>query len=131
MEEGQDHRAFMEAFGAAIQVCSPENWGTILYCLQLLTSYVPLATLPGMSATTQLQVVADEGPAPASSIPSASEMPVSQMGAKHWCHSSDQGVPAPRQEEEEMMDIDDLSKECPHCKQKEGRLASRTLMEPH
>ena len=51
VEERRDHQAFMEAFGAAIQGCSPKNWGTFLYPLQLLTSDVPLATLLGMPAT--------------------------------------------------------------------------------
>ena len=91
----------MEAFGAAIQPCLPENWGTLLYPIQLLTSNMPLATLIGMSAAAQLWAVADVGLAPASSIPSVSEMSVPQMGAKHQCSSPDQGVPTLRQEEEE------------------------------
>ena len=53
-EERWAHQAFVEAFGAAIGACSPKNWGTLLYPLQLLTSDVPLAALLGMSATTQL-----------------------------------------------------------------------------
>ena len=53
------------------------------------------------------------------------------MGTTHWHHSSDQGVPAPRQEEEEMADINDPLKECPCHRQKEGRLAVKALKEPH
>ena len=63
-----------------------------------------------MSATAQLCAMADGGPAPVSSIPSVSEMPVPHMGAKCWCHSLDQGVPALRQEEEETADIDNQPK---------------------
>ena len=44
---------------------------------------------------------------------------------------ADQGVPALRQGEEEMADIDDIPKEHPCCKQKEGRPAAKTLNEPH
>ena len=129
LEERQDCQAFMEAFRAAIQACLPENQGTFLYPLQLLASDVPLAALLGMSATAQLQAVVDGGLATAASIPSVSEMLVPQMGAKCWCHSLDQGVPTPRQEEEEMADINDLHEECPCHKWKEGRLAVKTLKE--
>ena len=130
-EERWDCQAFMEAFGVAIQVCLPKTWGTLLYPLQLLNNDVPLATLLGMSAATQLWAVADGGLAQASSIPSVSEMPVPQMGAKHWCHSSDQGVPTLMQDEEEMVVIDDLPKECPHCMQNEGRPVMKAIKEPH
>ena len=94
-----------------------------------MTSNVPLATLLGMSATTQLWAVADRGPAPAASIPSVLEIPVPQMGTKCQHHFSEQGVPAPREEEEEM-DINNLPEECPCHKQKEGRLAVKALKEP-
>ena len=53
-EEGQNCQAFMKACGAAIQACLPKTQGMLLYPLQLLTSDVSLATLLGMSATTQL-----------------------------------------------------------------------------
>ena len=129
-EERQDCQAFMEAFGVGIWACLPENQGTLLYPLQLLTSNVPLATLLGMSATTQLWVVAEGGLVPTSSIPSMSEMPVPLMGAKCWYCSSDQGVAILRQEEEEAVDIDDIPEEHPHCKWKEGRPAVKTLKEP-
>ena len=130
-EERQDCQAFMEAFGMAIQACSPKNQGTLLYTLQLLTGNVPLAALLGMSATTQQLAVVDGGPAPASSIPSVLEMPVPQTGTKCQWHSSDKGVPAPRQEEEEMADINNPPKEHPHHKPKEGGLAAKALKEPH
>ena len=58
------------------------------------------------------------------------EMPVPQMGTKYQHHSSNQGVPAPRQEEEEMVDIDKLPEEHPCHKQKEGRLVAKALKEP-
>ena len=84
-----------------------------------------------MLATTQLWAIADRGLAPTASIPSISEMPAPQAGSKCQCYSSDQGVPTLRQNEEEMVDIDDMLKECPHHKQKEGRLAVKALREPH
>ena len=40
-----------------------------------------------------------------------SEMPVPQMGAKHWGCSSDQGVSVLRQDEEETTDLDDTPEE--------------------
>ena len=43
------------------------------------------------------------------------------MGIKCWCHSSDQGVPTPKQGKEEILDINDMPKEHPHCKQKRGK----------
>ena len=84
-----------------------------------------------MLATAQLGVVANRGLAPASSIPSVSEMTVPQMGAKCQCHFSDQGVPTLRQEEEGIVGINDLPKEHPCQKQKEGRPALKALKEPH
>ena len=121
----------MKAFGLAIQSCSPKNWGALLYPLQLLTSNQPLATLLGMKDTAHLQAVLDRGPAPVSSIPSVSEIPVPQMGAKHWCYSSDQGVLPLRWEEEETADINYPPKEHHHHKQKEGRPAAKALKEPY
>ena len=85
MEEGWDHQAFVEAFGAAVKACPPETCGALLYSLQLLTSNVSLAAILGMSATTQLWAIADRGPAPAASIPSISEIPASQAGTKCQC----------------------------------------------
>ena len=58
------------------------------------------------------------------------ETPVLQVGIKHQCHSSDQGVPTPRQDKEEAANFDDLPKEHPHRKQKEGRSVGRALKEP-
>ena len=46
------------------------------------------------------------------------------IGGKHWCHSSDQGAPAPkwpRKDEEEAADIDEVPKECLHRKHTEGK----------
>ena len=59
-EERQAHQAFVEAFGVAIGACSPENWGILLYPLQLMTNNVLLAVLLRMSATTQLSAVAED-----------------------------------------------------------------------
>ena len=114
-----------------MQACMLEYQGALLYPLQLLASNVSLATLLGMLATAKLWAMADTEPATAASIPSASEMPAPQAGAKHLGHSSDQGVPTLRQEEEETVDIDDIPKEHPHHKQKEGRLVMKVLKEPH
>ena len=84
-----------------------------------------------MSATAQVWAIVDQEPAPAASIPSVSEMPAPQVGAQCQCHSSDQGVPTPRPEEEETAICDDTPKECPHQKCKEGRPAVKALKEPH
>ena len=43
----------------------------------------------------------------------------------------DQGVSTLRQEEGEVVDIDDIPEEHPHHKQKEGSLVEKPLKEPH
>ena len=63
--------------------------------------------------------------------PNVSEMPAPQVGAKHLYYTSDQGVTIPRQEEEETVDTEDIPKEYPHHKQKEGRLVVKAPKEPH
>ena len=126
-----DHQAFVEAFGVTIWACPHKTLGTILYPLQLFTSDVPLAAILGMSATSQLWAMVDGWLVLAASIPSVLETPAPQAGAKHWCYSSDQGVPTLRQEEEEMADIDDIPKEHACHKWKEGRLVAKALKEPH
>ena len=73
---------------------------------------MPLATCLEMSATAQLWTVVGGELAPATSNPIMSEMPVPQVGTKCWHHSSDQGVPLLRQEEE-MAELDDTLKEHP------------------
>ena len=73
-EERWPCQAFVEAFGVAMGSCSPKSQGALLYPLQLLTSDMPLAALLGMSATTQLWVVADEEPSTCSPIPRVPEM---------------------------------------------------------
>ena len=83
-----------------------------------------------MSATIQLWVVADGELAPIASIPGVLEMPAPLTGAECQCCSSDQGVLAPRQEEEEMVEFDNTPKEHPHQKWKEGRSAAKALKEP-
>ena len=128
-EEGQDCQAFIETFGVAYEpICLKPR--ALLYPLQLLTGNVPLATILGMSVTGQLQAVADRELAPAASIPSILEMPSPQVGTKCWCHSSDQGMPTLRQDEEGMADIDDMPEEHPCQKQNEGRLELKALKEP-
>ena len=67
--EGQAHQTFVEAFRVAMGSCLPESQGALLCPLQLLTGDMPLATLLGMSATAQLQVVGDEEPAPTAPNP--------------------------------------------------------------
>ena len=129
-EERWAHQALVEAFREATGACLPKNWGALLYPLQLLTGDVPLAVLLGMSATAQLWAVADGEMAPTTPIPRVPEMPAPPTGTKHQCHSSDQGVPAPRQEEEETVEPNYTPKEWPHQKQKEGRLAVKALKEP-
>ena len=58
-------------------------------------------------------------------------MPAPLTDSKCQCHSSDQGVLVPKQEEEETAEFDNTPKECPHWKHKEGRLAAKVLKEPH
>ena len=70
-EERPAHQAFLETFNVAIGACPPENQGALLHPLQLLTSNVPLGALLGISATTQLQAVADGELAPAAPPKSA------------------------------------------------------------
>ena len=130
-EERWACKAFMEAFRAAIGACPPKNQGALLYPLQLLTSDVPLVALLGMLATTQLWAMADGELAPTVPIPRVLEMPAPPTGTKCQCYSLDQGVPAPRQEEEETVEPDYTLKECPHQKWKEGRLVAKALEEPH
>ena len=91
---------------------------------------MPLAALLGMSATTQQHAVADRGLAPVSSIPSVLEMPVPQMGAKCQHHSSDQGVPALRQEEGKLQTLTTHPKSILTINERE-RLATKALKEPH
>ena len=85
-----------------------------MYPLQLLTGDVPLASILQMSATAQLWAVVNGGLMPVASIPSISEMPAPLLGTNQQCHSSDQGVPTPRLEEEERVELDDTPKESPH-----------------
>ena len=94
--EAQDHQAFAEAFGAAMQACPPESQEALLHPLQILTSDIPLAAILGMSATVQLWAVAGTGMAPMPPTPSVSETPVPQSGGKCWCHSSDRSAPTPK-----------------------------------
>ena len=124
-EERWDHQACVKVFEVAIQACPPENWGILLYPLQLLTGNVPLAALLGMLATIPPQAVADGELAPAPSIPSVLEMPAPQVDTKHWHCSSDQGVP-PRQEEEEMAELYFTPKRASSVKMKRRK----TLKEP-
>ena len=86
--------------------------------LQLLTGNLPLATMLGMLAATQLQAVASTEPTLAASISSVLETPVPLMGAKWWHHSCNQGVSTPRQEE--TAELDDTPEEPSHQKQKGG-----------
>ena len=52
------------------------------------------------------------------------------MGAKCWCHSSDQDVHVSRQEEEETAHLDDVLMEHSHHRWKEGSPAAKALKEP-
>ena len=78
-----------------------------MYAIQLLTGDMPLATILGMSATTKLEAN-------------------TTRGAKCQCHSSDL-----KQEEEETVEPDHTTEECPHYKWKEGRPVAKALKEPH
>ena len=79
---------------------------------------------------SQDKAVEDRGSVQVPPTTSASGTPVLQADTKHHCHSSEQGVHTPGQDEGELAYIDDIPKECPHKKQKDGRLAGRALKEP-
>ena len=122
--EEWDHQAFAEAFGVALQACPPESHGALLYPLLILTSHRPLAAILGMSPTTQLWAIAGRGLVPALPTSSVLGTPVSQVGGKWQCHSSNQNASALkglRQDEEEAADDDEVPEECPHRKCKEGK----------
>ena len=92
-----------------------------MYPLQLLTRDMPLATILGMSATAQLWAMVYRGSAQAASLPCSLGTPVLHMGTKYQYPPLDQGIPASRQDEEEVADIDDTPKESPHkSKRTEG-----------
>ena len=128
-EEGQECQAFMDALRAAMQGCLLETHGALMFPLQLLTGDVPLATILGMLVTAQLQAVADSGLVQTPPTPSALGTPAPKMGSKCQCHSSDQGVPVPGQDEEKVGDIYDIPDECPCKKLKDVRLAGKALKE--
>ena len=127
--KGQDCQAFAEAFGVTMWACLHESHGALLYPMQIPTGDVPLATILRMSSTAQLWAVTDRGSVPVPPTQSALGTTVPQVGRKCWCHSSDQGVPTLRQDEEEAANIDDMPKEHPCRKQKEGMLAGKALKE--
>ena len=91
-----------------------------MYPLQLLTGDVLLATILGMSATTKLQAVVGREPMPAASIPSVLQMPAPHEGTKCWCHSSNL-----RQEEEEIVELDDTAKGMPSSKMERGEAGGK------
>ena len=83
-----------------------------------------------MLATTQLQDAVDGELAPTASIPSVLEMPTPIMDTKCWHHSSDQGATAPRQEEEETVELN-YTQRASSPKIERGKAAENTLKEPH
>ena len=96
-----------------------------MYPLQLLTGDVPLATILGMSATTQLEAISGSGLVPAASIPIVSEMLAPQRGTKCWHHSSNL-----KQEEEETGEPNHTTEECPHQNGKREGYWQRLLKSP-
>ena len=122
--EGWNHKAFAEAFGAAMQASPPKSHGhSSTLCRSLMVMW-PFATILGMSATAQPWAIADRGLVPASPTSSVSGTPVLQVSGKCQYHSFDQDAPAPkglRQDEEEAANIDDMPGECLHRKCKEGK----------
>ena len=129
-EERWACQAFVEAFKVAIGSYLPEVWGALLYLLQLPTSNMPLAALLGMSATTQFWVMV-ENTSTHRPHPKSARDTSTTNGNKCRCHSSDQDVLAPRQDEEETLEPGYPPKECLHQKRKEGRTVAKTLKEPH
>ena len=124
-------QAFMEAFRVAMGSYLPENWGALLYPIQVLTSNMPLAALLGLLDNAQLWVMVDGELASTAPIPRVQEMPAPPTGTQCWHHSLDQDVLALRQEEEETVEPDYTPKEHPCQKQKEGRPVAKALKEPH
>ena len=124
-KEGWDCPAFIEDTIVALQACLPKTHQALMYPLQLLTGNVPLATMLEILATAQTQVVAGRELMSPSSIPSVSEMPAPLTGVKWQCHSFDQGVSTPRQEE--TTELDNTPEEPPHWKWKEERSVARSL----
>ena len=94
------------------------------------SSDMPLVALLGMLATTQLQVMADEEPAPTAPTPRVPEMSAPPTGTKCQHHSSDQDVLVPRQEEKETVEPDYTSEECSHKKRKREGWWQRPLKNP-
>ena len=79
----------------------------------MLGTHVPSATLDcwhflspllGMPAAAQLQATTDTGSLSAPLTSSVSDTPAPQPSIKWQCHSSDQGMPDPGQDEEEAPD---------------------------
>ena len=108
--------SFAKKFSASLQAFPPEDCWVFMYPLQLLASGLSLAPILGKPATAQLQATTDMGSIPAPLTSSLSDTPAPQPGIKWQCYSSNQGMPNPRQDEEEAPD--DTPKEPPHKKQK-------------
>ena len=72
---------------SSLMSLSARTHGALMYPLQLLTSNVPLATILGMPPSHRPQLAENQ------------ETQALLMDAKWQCHSSDQGVSTPRQEE--------------------------------
>ena len=115
----------MEAFGTALWGCSPQTQGALMDPLQSLTSDMSLATILGMSATAQLEVILGRDSAPVASIPIVLEMLAPQGGAKCWCHSSNLN-----QEEEETVKPDHTTEEHPHQNGMRGGQQQKLLKSP-
>ena len=137
VEEGQDHQAFMEAFRVAVRSCPPRTHGHSVpptapdqWCaLSHHPRDVSHSQATGSGRQGLVQTVADRGSVQTPPTPSVSRTPMPQVGAKFWCHSSDQDVPALGQDEEEVAEIDIIPKECPCKKWKDGRPAGKALKE--
>ena len=116
VEEGQKCQAFAKEFLAALQACASEECWALMYPQQLLTGSIPLVTLLGMPAAAQLQATTDTGSIPAPLTLNALDTPMPQPSIRQQCHSSNQGMPDPGQDEEEAPG--DTSEEPSHKKWK-------------
>ena len=98
-KEGQVHKAFVEAFGAALQACLPKRWGNNVPppTPDWNVGYHPAGSHIGQKTSTSSLH--------SNCIGDAS----TTRGAKCWHHSSDL-----KQEEEETVEPDYTTEEHPH-----------------
>ena len=95
------------------------NWWCANSCPSLDVSYCPVVGNSGWRTST------------CSPYPNSARDASTTTGTKCWHHSSDQDVPALRQEEKETVELDYTPEELPCQKWKERRPVAKALKEPH